>query len=63
MPDSVIEAERGRHSQKPEQAYELIEAAYPHLTKLELFARGRPRPGWQTWGNQAEPQTEAGEKS
>jgi N6-adenosine-specific RNA methylase IME4 len=58
VPDSVIEAGRGRHSQKPEQAYELIEAAYPHLSKLELFARGTPRPGWQTWGNQAEPPTE-----
>jgi N6-adenosine-specific RNA methylase IME4 len=54
-PDSVIEADRGRHSQKPEQAYQLIETAYPHLTKLELFARGTPRPGWQTWGNQADP--------
>jgi N6-adenosine-specific RNA methylase IME4 len=54
-PDSVIEADRGRHSQKPEQAYQLIETAYPHLSKLELFARGSPRPGWQTWGNQADP--------
>ena len=51
-PDSVIEADRGRHSQKPDSAYELIEAAYPHLSKLELFARGTPRPGWQTWGNE-----------
>jgi N6-adenosine-specific RNA methylase IME4 len=55
-PDSVIEAERGRHSQKPDQAYQLIETAYPHLSKLELFARGRPRPGWQTWGNESEPE-------
>jgi N6-adenosine-specific RNA methylase IME4 len=52
-PDSVIEAKRGRHSQKPEAAYQLIETAFPHLTKLELFARGRSRPGWQTWGNEA----------
>ena len=21
--------------------------------ELELFARGQPRTGWQTWGNQA----------
>jgi N6-adenosine-specific RNA methylase IME4 len=61
-PDSVIEAERGRHSQKPEQAYQLIETAYPHLSKLELFARGTPRPGWQTWGNQADQPTK-GEKA
>ncbi len=47
-------AGRGRHSQKPVAAYELIERAYPQLTKLELFARGSPRPGWQAWGNQAD---------
>ena len=58
-PDSVIEADRGRHSQKPDQAYQLIETAYPHLSKLELFARGQPRAGWQTWGNQADPPAEA----
>jgi N6-adenosine-specific RNA methylase IME4 len=51
-PDSVIEAPRGRHSQKPLAAYELIERAYPRLSKLELFARNS-RPGWQSWGNQA----------
>jgi N6-adenosine-specific RNA methylase IME4/ParB-like chromosome segregation protein Spo0J len=51
-PDSVLEAKRGRHSQKPEQAYALIERAYPQLSKLELFARGGPRPGWQAWGNE-----------
>jgi N6-adenosine-specific RNA methylase IME4 len=53
-PDSVIEAKRGRHSQKPAAAYELIEQAYPRLSKLELFARGAPRPGWQAWGNQTQ---------
>lgn len=52
--DSVIEAPRGRHSQKPEEAYERIEQMYPDKTKLELFARGTPRPGWTTWGNQAD---------
>jgi N6-adenosine-specific RNA methylase IME4 len=53
-PDSVIEAERGRHSEKPESVYELIERAYPDLPKLELFARGTPRPGWTAWGNEVE---------
>jgi N6-adenosine-specific RNA methylase IME4/ParB-like chromosome segregation protein Spo0J len=52
-PDSVIEAQRGRHSAKPEAVYQLIETAYPHLSKLELFHRGQPRPGWTTWGNQS----------
>jgi N6-adenosine-specific RNA methylase IME4 len=49
--DSVITAKRRRHSQKPDQAYERIEAMYPHARRLELFARNR-RPGWTSWGNQ-----------
>ncbi len=53
--DSVIEAARGRHSEKPELSYQRIEAMYPTKTKLELFARGTPRPGWTGWGNQTEP--------
>lgn len=51
--DSVIEAPRGPHSQKPEESYQRIEQMYPHLSKVELFARGTARPGWQCWGNQA----------
>lgn len=51
---SVIRAPRGRHSQKPAVFYELIERMYPHASKLELFARGKTRPGWQAWGNEAE---------
>jgi N6-adenosine-specific RNA methylase IME4 len=42
---SVIHAPRGRHSAKPPLAYELIEAMYPRLSKVELFAR-TARPGW-----------------
>jgi N6-adenosine-specific RNA methylase IME4/ParB-like chromosome segregation protein Spo0J len=49
--DSVLEAPRGRHSQKPECLYELIERMYPHASKLEFFARAR-RPGWVAWGNE-----------
>ena len=52
---SVLTARRGRHSEKPAAVYELIERMYPDLSKLELFARGTPQPGWQNWGNQAEP--------
>lgn len=51
-PHSVIDARRGRHSQKPDDVYELIERAYPQLSKLEMFAR-RARPGWAAWGNEA----------
>jgi N6-adenosine-specific RNA methylase IME4 len=31
-------------------------AYYPTLPKIELFARGKARPGWDApWGNKAEP--------
>ncbi len=42
----------GRHSEKPEKAYDLIEAYYPNLPKIELNAR-RARDGWDTWGLEA----------
>lgn len=52
--DSVIEARRGRHSQKPERVYELLERMYPQAySKLELFAR-QAQPGWITWGNEVD---------
>ena len=51
-PASVIHAPRREHSRKPDEAYELIEAMYPELPKIELFARSR-RSGWAAWGNQA----------
>jgi N6-adenosine-specific RNA methylase IME4 len=53
-PPSIFRARRGEHSQKPNAAYELIERMYPGLPRIELFLRGKPRPGWQGWGNQAE---------
>lgn len=40
-----------RHSQKPECAYEMIEALFPQAKKLELFARNE-RAGWDCWGNE-----------
>ena len=52
--DSVIEAPRGRHSEKPACVYERLEHLYPALSKLELFARGVPRAGWSGWGNEVE---------
>ncbi len=39
----------GEHSVKPDWQYELIEAYFPHLPKIELNAR-RSRPGWDSWG-------------
>ena len=49
---SLFIAPVGRHSAKPERAYELIEAYFPGLPKVELNARAR-RPGWDAWGAEA----------
>jgi N6-adenosine-specific RNA methylase IME4 len=48
---SILTADRGRHSQKPEALYGIIEAMYPTDRKIELFARSQ-RPGWDVWGNE-----------
>lgn len=50
---NVIFAPRTKHSEKPEVVYDLVERLCPG-PYLELFARGRPRPGWTAWGNQVE---------
>jgi N6-adenosine-specific RNA methylase IME4 len=52
LSDSVIEAPRTEHSAKPAVVYDLIDAMYPALPKVELFCRGEPWPGWVAWGNQ-----------
>jgi N6-adenosine-specific RNA methylase IME4 len=51
-PASVFSYPRGQHSSKPHEVYEIIEAMYAELPKLELFCR-TPRAGWGVWGNQA----------
>lgn len=48
---SVITERRTKHSKKPIRAYEVIEAMYPGLTKIELFARIK-RSGWKAAGNE-----------
>jgi N6-adenosine-specific RNA methylase IME4 len=47
---SVIMAPIGAHSEKPDEAYRLMERLFPGPC-LELFAR-KPREGWTTWGNE-----------
>jgi len=56
VPSSVLTAARGRHSQKPEAIYDLIERMYPGMAKVELFSRSC-RPGWTHWGLEAVPKT------
>lgn len=51
--DSVQTIERGKHSQKPVEFYDIIETLYTHGRKLELFARSA-REGWDAYGHQSE---------
>jgi len=48
---SVIQAERGKHSEKPPIVYGIIEQMYPDMRRIELFARAQ-REGWVAWGNE-----------
>lgn len=50
----LIEAPRGRHSEKPAEVYRKIEQLVPG-PYLEMFARRR-RDGWDAWGNDPEVQ-------
>ena len=47
---SVVFAERTKHSRKPDEAVEVIEARSPG-PRLEIFAR-EPRDGWAVWGDE-----------
>jgi N6-adenosine-specific RNA methylase IME4 len=57
QPPQVIEAPRGRHSEKPAAFAEVIEKLYPSTAKLEMFAR-QARPDWDVWGNEVNQQTD-----
>lgn len=50
---SWLEADRGKHSEKPDKIREIIEKVSP-CPRIELFGR-KTFPGWTTWGNQIEP--------
>lgn len=54
--ESVVDAPVGKHSEKPDAFYELIETYFPNLPKIELNAR-RARAGWDAWGNEAPVET------
>lgn len=49
---NLLATRKREHSRKPDEQYAIIEACSPG-PHLELFARGA-RPGWATWGNQAQ---------
>ena len=48
---SVIREKRNKHSRKPERVYIFLESMFPHLAKVELFAR-QQRDGWASWGDE-----------
>ena len=48
---SLITSRRGKHSQKPDCVYRMIETMYPDLSRIELFSR-QQRSGWAAFGNQ-----------
>lgn len=50
-------AKKGRHSEKPDRFYEIVERVSPGPW-LEVFARRR-RIGWGAWGNEAPEESEA----
>lgn len=50
-PRAEIYAPRGEHSEKPEEAFELIEAHDPPGERIEFFSRSH-REGWKCWGNE-----------
>lgn len=53
--DSVIDIKRTeKHSEKPEEFRDLIDAMYPNGERIELFRRGEAPKGWKVWGNQAD---------
>jgi N6-adenosine-specific RNA methylase IME4 len=52
QPSSLITAPVGRHSEKPALFASLIAGLFPHVPKLEMFARSA-RPGWDAWGPEA----------
>lgn len=52
-PDSVIEAPRRKHSEKPAAVYQIKERMYPNRKNLELFARSKYNDNWTIWGLEA----------
>ena len=49
--ESLVVAERTKHSKKPEEVRNRIELLFGDLPRIELFAR-KTSPGWDVWGNE-----------
>jgi len=46
-----VEAERTKHSKKPQEVRHRIDSLFGNLPRIELFARDTT-PGWDVWGDQ-----------
>lgn len=53
---TVMREQATKHSKKPQCAYEMLEDMFPTARKIELFARNT-RPGWESWGNEIDGET------
>ena len=53
----IVEAPRGRHSEKPAEVRDRIVQLMGDLPRIELFAR-QAADGWDCWGNEAPQNTE-----
>lgn len=49
--ESLVIAERNKHSQKPHEVRERIQKLFGDLPRIELFAR-QTAEGWDSWGNE-----------
>ena len=49
---SVFSAKKGRHSEKPGELHDRIDAMYPGCSYVELFARKPRNKRWAVWGNE-----------
>ncbi len=47
----LLEAERTKHSKKPNETIKRIEKLFGDLPRIELFARNKTK-GWDAWGNE-----------
>ena len=48
---TALEAPVGKHSEKPQAFYDLVELLCPYTSRLEMFARSK-RKGWVSWGSE-----------
>ena len=49
----LVEAERTKHSKKPEEVRRRIESLFGDIPRIELFAREKVEK-WHSWGNEVE---------